>query len=434
MRGAPPHRAIGHRAVDDGAAARALAGRADAAAILALQRLAGNRAVTGLVAQRWGIGDVLSGIGDALSAGAAAAGKALTPTLKIGDKGPSVKALQEALNKRGAALIADGRFGKMTKAGVSAIQRDHGLTVNGIADYDTQVAIGKGGKSIGSDAPGMGATKSWKSMSAEERKDWETLGYTAATWASKTPPFITFLPFSLLPEAQRVAATRLGFTPESWKYDRDATAASAKAAYADEEKVAKQKAGPGVLPAKYVGSLRAKAMLTAEYGDYSQMALPNVHLLSEAEMKTTWEGIYGAGTYKPVNGFTVKPDIYLNKKSVWAGTSVHESLHIQEHTLWDAFAYKGNTAFGEGATTILTEKAMKTHGYAVEPKYPTQVSLVTKMNTHAGLPKMKAAYFKGETAPYQAAVTAGLVAGTSWAQFRALVDAGTLAAAEAKLK
>jgi hypothetical protein len=190
-----------------------------------------------------------------------------------------------------------------------------------------------------------------------------------------------------------------------------------------------------VLPAKYVGSLRARAMIAAEFGGDVRIQLPRVHLLSEAEMKTTYEGIYGPGSYTPINGFTVKPDIYLNKSSIWAGTTVHESLHIQEHAGWDAFAYTPTTAFGEGATTILTELVMTRHGQAVtHHPYPTQVALVTKMNAHAGLDKMRAAYFTGATADYRAAVAAGLTAGTTWAQFRALVDAGALAAARNRLR
>ena len=78
---------------------------------------------------------------------------------------------------------------------------------------------------------------------------------------------------------------------------------------------------------------------------------------------------------------------------------------------------------------------MTRHGQAItQTSYPDEVALVAKMNAHAGLEKMRAAYFKGATADYQTAVTAGLKAGTTWAQFRALVEAGALAAAQARLK
>jgi len=372
-----------------------------------------------MVAQRWSLG----GLFDRFT------------TLKKGDKGPAVERLQNELNKLGAALVPDGKFGNATKAAVSSLQRDHSLKPTGVVDSATWGAIAKGGPSSVSTAPGVGRDKAWTSMSAEERKDWETLGYTAESWKAKTAPIIVNLPYFALTDRPRAAATRLGFTQESWAANRDATAATAGKAFGDEEAAAKAKAGAGVLPAKYIGALRAKAMLAAEYGEYTSVTLANIHLLTTSEMKAKWEAIYGVGTYKPINGFAVKPDIYLSKNSIWSGTTVHESLHVQEHPDWDSFAYSPTTAFGEGATTILTERAVIAHDRVVDHHpFADRVSLVTKMNTHAGLDKMKAAYFQGKTAAYQTAVTAGLTAGTTWAQFRALVDAGTLAAAEAKLK
>ena len=78
---------------------------------------------------------------------------------------------------------------------------------------------------------------------------------------------------------------------------------------------------------------------------------------------------------------------------------------------------------------------MTRHGQAItQHSYPTEVALVGKMNAHAGLEKMRAAYFKGAIADYQTTVTAGLKTGTTWAQFRTLVDAGALAAGQARLK
>jgi hypothetical protein len=387
-----------------------------------------------LVAQR----NLFEDVAGALSGGAALLKKVLSPTLKKGDKGTAVKQLQKSLNRVGAALIEDGDFGSKTKAAVVAFQKDHSIRPTGgrgTVDEATWDAIRAGKAATTSTAPGAGSAESWASMPPARRADWGALGYTAASWKSKTPPLAVLLPYWMLTTAQRAAATRLGFTRESWKANRDATASAAAEAYAAEETAAKRKAGRGVLPAGYVGSLRAKAMLAAEFGGDVDIQLPNVHLLSAAEMKRTYEGIYGAGTYTSINGFTVKPDIYLNKSSVWSGTTVHESLHIQEHSDWDAFAYSPTSAFGEGATTILTELTMTNHGRAVtHHPYADRVALVQKMNTHAGLAKMKAAYFKGATADYQAGVTAGLKTGTTWAAFRALVDAGALAAAQARLK
>jgi peptidoglycan hydrolase-like protein with peptidoglycan-binding domain len=394
----------------------------------------GNTAVTRLVAQR----TVVEDIGRGLGAIGAAVTRALSPPLRKGDKGPSVLALQKALAGVGAALIEDGIFGPRTRSAVAAFQRDHGLRPAGgvgTVDEATWTALRAGGRSTRSAAPGLGTGETWRSMSAARRADFTVLGWTARSWKDKTPPLTVLLPYGLLTDAQRAAATRLGYTRESWKANRDLTAASAAEGFAGEEAAAKKKAGRGVLPDKFVGSLRARAMLAAEFGGDVKIELPKVHLLTAAEMKSTWEGIYGVGTYTPVNGFTVKPDIYLNQTSVWSGTTVHETLHAQEHSGWDAWAYSPTTSLGEGATTILTELTMTKHGRAIEQhSYPNEVALVQKMNSHAGLSKMKDAYFKGKTAEYQAAVTAGLTAGTTWAQFRALVDAGTLAAAQAKLR
>ena len=68
---------------------------------------------------------------------------------------------------------------------------------------------------------------------------------------------------------------------------------------------------------------------------------------------------------------------------------------------------------------------MTRNGQAItQNSYPDEVALVGKMNAHAGLEKMRAAYLKGATADYQTAVAAGLKAGTTWVQSRTLVDAG----------
>ncbi|WP_143087086.1 peptidoglycan-binding domain-containing protein [Geodermatophilus ruber] len=381
---------------------------------------------------------IVDDLGRVLAGGAAALKKALSPPLKAGDTGPSVLSLQQSLNRVGAALIEDSIFGTRTKAAVAAFQRDHGVRPArgaGTVDEATWDALRLGGRATASAVPGQGSTESWAAMPAQRRADFRTLGYTAATWRSKTPPLAGLLPYALLSEKQRAAATRLGYTRESWRANRDTTAGTAAKGFAAEEAAAKRKAGARVLPAKYVGSLRAKAMIAAEFGADVDIQLAKVHLLTEAEMKKAYEGYYGAGSYTPINGFTVKPDIYLNNSSIWAGTTVHESLHVQEHGTWDAFAYQPTSAFGEGATTILTELVMTRHEQPVtHHPYAAEVALVRKMNTHAGLDKMRAAYFQGATGDYRTGVTGGLKPGTTWAQFRALVDAGALAAAQARLK
>ena len=65
-------------------------------------------------------------------------------TLKYGSNGEAVKELQEDLLSLGYSLPkygADGDFGSETKAAVEAFQRDHGMTVTGIADSATLAAI-----------------------------------------------------------------------------------------------------------------------------------------------------------------------------------------------------------------------------------------------------------------------------------------------------
>lgn len=80
--------------------------------------------------------------------------------LKKGSSGAAVKTLQKNLNTLGYdAGTADGVFGAKTETAVKAFQRDHGLTVDGVAGMATQVAIDealKGDNSGSANAPGTG--------------------------------------------------------------------------------------------------------------------------------------------------------------------------------------------------------------------------------------------------------------------------------------
>ncbi|MBQ8382143.1 MAG: peptidoglycan-binding protein, partial [Clostridia bacterium] len=85
-----------------------------------------------------------------LSDGSAAVekyGKAITVSLhqlSKGNKGEEVRALQILLTGRGydvGKAGADGEFGADTKTAVEAYQRDHGLSVDGIAGKDTITAL-----------------------------------------------------------------------------------------------------------------------------------------------------------------------------------------------------------------------------------------------------------------------------------------------------
>lgn len=65
------------------------------------------------------------------------------PTLRIGARGPSVVALQQALAKDGRSptLMVDGRFGPATDLAVKKFQTAKGLTVDGIVGPKTWTAL-----------------------------------------------------------------------------------------------------------------------------------------------------------------------------------------------------------------------------------------------------------------------------------------------------
>ena len=63
-------------------------------------------------------------------------------TLKPGDSGVQVKALQRALATLGySAGAADGRYGPATKEAVASFQQPHGLTADGILGPKTLRAL-----------------------------------------------------------------------------------------------------------------------------------------------------------------------------------------------------------------------------------------------------------------------------------------------------
>lgn len=64
-------------------------------------------------------------------------------TIRKGDTGGTVKALQKYLNKLGNKLDVDGVFGTATRNAVCAFQGGHGLVVDGIVGPKTWLAIQK---------------------------------------------------------------------------------------------------------------------------------------------------------------------------------------------------------------------------------------------------------------------------------------------------
>ena len=78
-------------------------------------------------------------------------GGRLEPTLRKGDRGESVKYLQELLNDHGFALAADGKFGSGTETAVKNFQQKNGLTADGIVGPATWKKIegeGAGGETV----------------------------------------------------------------------------------------------------------------------------------------------------------------------------------------------------------------------------------------------------------------------------------------------
>jgi hypothetical protein len=62
--------------------------------------------------------------------------------LSLGAKDTTVAKVQEALNKRGATLIADGQFGSQTYTAVKAFQTANGMTATGVVDKPTAAKLG----------------------------------------------------------------------------------------------------------------------------------------------------------------------------------------------------------------------------------------------------------------------------------------------------
>ncbi len=73
--------------------------------------------------------------------------------LKKGSKGPDVEKLQTTLNKTGAKLEVDGKFGPATSEAVKKFQKKSGLKPDGVVGPNTSKAIESGGKPPKTDWP-----------------------------------------------------------------------------------------------------------------------------------------------------------------------------------------------------------------------------------------------------------------------------------------
>ncbi len=69
-------------------------------------------------------------------------GATALPVLRLLDRGPAVRMLQERLVAFGAEIAVDGAFGQATDAAVRAFQADQGLVVDGIVGPATWETLG----------------------------------------------------------------------------------------------------------------------------------------------------------------------------------------------------------------------------------------------------------------------------------------------------
>ncbi len=67
----------------------------------------------------------------------------IPPTLRKGDDGDDVKALQRLLNTKGLTIKVDGDFGKATETAIKKFQAARGLVPDGVAGPQTWYALGK---------------------------------------------------------------------------------------------------------------------------------------------------------------------------------------------------------------------------------------------------------------------------------------------------
>lgn len=63
------------------------------------------------------------------------------PTLRLGANHEAVKVLQATLNRQGAGLVVDGKFGPMTTLAVQSLQRRAGLDADGVVGPKTWAVL-----------------------------------------------------------------------------------------------------------------------------------------------------------------------------------------------------------------------------------------------------------------------------------------------------
>lgn len=94
---------------------------------------------------------------------------AMVTTIRQGDSGPAVQALQVQLVKHGSSVVTDGDFGPATNTAVRSFQSANGLGVDGVVGPATwQALLGTGG---GGSTPGT----TYNSLSAEQKQNARTI-------------------------------------------------------------------------------------------------------------------------------------------------------------------------------------------------------------------------------------------------------------------
>lgn len=116
-------------------------------------------------------------------------------SMRQGAEGQDVRSLQESLNKKGAQLDVDGKFGPKTQEAVRKFQEQNNLEVDGVAGKDTMAALGGSANAAGQAAQAAQPPAQAQQAGANgESKPAETgaakkIGGTEDTkWAEKLPP------------------------------------------------------------------------------------------------------------------------------------------------------------------------------------------------------------------------------------------------------
>jgi peptidoglycan hydrolase-like protein with peptidoglycan-binding domain len=111
-------------------------------------------------------------------------------TMRLGDRGDDVRALQEKLNRAGAHLKEDGVFGPATKAALEAYQSKNSLDRDGVCGPKTRASFAPPPAAPSSSSSSSSASSSAPAAGASETPDTDGASPAPSTdgAASTTPP------------------------------------------------------------------------------------------------------------------------------------------------------------------------------------------------------------------------------------------------------